>query len=129
MILTISPREAAAAAKKILGFYPEIPASDPKGFAAGLVATLAIFPLAVIDQAVDPVSGIPAKIKFLNLAAMRELLDEWDDEYRRAMKRREPKPKALPEPPRDPVEDERIVKGLRELSAHLTRGFGPGTSS
>lgn len=89
--------------------------------------TLSIFPQAVIDQAVDPVSGIPAKIKFLNLAAMRELLDEWDDEYRRHLKRHEPKPLALPEPPRDPEEDARIVKGLRELSAHLTRGMGPSS--
>ncbi len=91
--------------------------------------TLSIFPQAVIDQAVDPVSGIPAKIKFLNLAAMRELLDEWDDEYRLALKRREPKPLALPEPPRDPEEDARIVKGLRELSAHLTRGMEPSTTT
>jgi hypothetical protein len=127
MILKISPQEAAAAAKKILGYYPEIPASDPKGFAAGLVATLSIFPPAVIDQAADPVSGIPAKIKFLNLAAIRELLEEWDDEYRRALKRREPKPKALPEPPRDPEEDARIAKGLRDLAEHLKRGFGPST--
>src|SRR6185369_15628317 len=97
MISTISQREAAAAAKRLLGFYPEIPASDPKEFAAGLVATLSIFPPAVIAQAVDPVSGIPPKIKFLNLAAMRELLDEWDDEYRRMLKRHEPRPKALPE--------------------------------
>jgi hypothetical protein len=115
--------------QEILGYYPEIPASDPKQFAAGLVKTLSIFPPTVIAQAVDPVSGIPAKIKFLNLAAMRELLDGWDDEYRRALKRREPKPKALPEPPRDPEEDDRIVRGLRELSAHLTRGMGPSTAS
>lgn len=128
MISKISPQEAASAAKRILGFYPEIPASDPKGFAAGLVATLSIFPPAVIDQAVDPVSGVPAKIQFLNLAAIRKLLDEWDDEYRRMLKRHEPKPKALPEPSRDPEEDARIVKGLRELSAHLTRGMGPSTA-
>lgn len=127
MISTISPQQAAAAAKKILGFYPEIPASDPKGFAAGLVRTLLIFPQAVIDRAVDPVSGVPAKIEFLNLAKIRKLLDEWDDDYRLDLKRREPRPLALPEPLRDPEEDERIVKGLRELSAHLTRGMGPST--
>lgn len=129
MISAITPAAAAKAAEKILGFYPEIPASDPKGFAAGLVATLSIFPQAVIERAVDPVAGIPGKIKFLNLAAIRELLEDWDDDYRRELKRREPKPLALPEPPRDPEEDARIVKGLRELSAHLTRGMGPSTAT
>lgn len=126
MTSAISQAGAAKAAERILGFYPEIPASDPKGFAAGLVQTLSIFPQAVIDRAVDPVSGLPARIKFLNLAAMRELLDEWDEEYTDSLRRREPV-KALPEPPRDPVMDERIAKGLRELSEHLKSGFGPGS--
>lgn len=89
--------------------------------------TLLIFPPAVIAQAVDPVCGLPAKIKFLNLAAIRELLDEWDDEYRASLRRREPV-KVLPAPPRDPVMDAQIEKGLRELSAHLKSGFGPSTA-
>lgn len=126
MISVISPEEAAKATEQILGFYPEIPASDPKGFAAGLVKTLSNFPRAVIDRAVDPYSGIPGKIKFLNLAAIRELLDDWDDEYRRSIRRHEVL-KALPAPARDPEEDARIVKGLRELSAHMKSGFGPST--
>lgn len=126
MTSTITQAEAGRAAKQILGFYPEIPAADPQKFTAGLVATLSIFPKPVIDRAVDPVSGIPAKIKFLNLAAIRELLDEWDDEYRLALKRREPV-KALPEPPRDPEMEARIEKGLRELSDHLKSGFSPGS--
>jgi len=86
---------------------------------------LSNFPQAVIAQAVDPVCGIPARIKFLNLAAIRELLDEWDDEHRRYLKRREEKPKALPEPPRDPVADARIEQGLRQLSRRLERGLAP----
>lgn len=129
MISAISPPEAAKAAEKILGFYPEIPASDPKGFAAGLVQTLSIFPRAVIERAVDPVVGLPAKVKFLNLAAMRELLDEWADEHHRTERLREmASRKALPEPPRDPQAEKRISDGLKKLSEHLSRGLGPSTA-
>jgi hypothetical protein len=125
MTLIVTQQEAAAAAKRILGFYPEIPASDPHSFAAGLVQTLLIYPQPVVAQAVDPVIGIPAKIKFLNLAAIHELLDEWRDEYFLSLKRREPPPKALPEPPHDPEVAKRIEQGLRELSERLKSGFGP----
>lgn len=128
MISAISPQEAAKAAEKILGYYPEIPASDPQGFAAGLVQTLSIFPRAVIDLAVDPVAGIPAKVKFLNLATMRELLDRWADEYHATEKRRElASRKAIEPPPRDPQAEKRISEGFKKLSEHLERGFSPST--
>jgi hypothetical protein len=125
---TISPEHAAKAAKQILGFYPEIPASDPKCFAAGLVKTLSIFPAPVIARAVDPVMGIPGKIKFLNLAEIRELLDGWLDEHLADEDRRTRAARlALPPVPPDPEADGRVLKGLQELSAHLKSGFGPST--
>ena len=129
MISTISPEEAADAARKILGFYPTIPASDPKGFAAGLVKLLSTYPVPVIAQAIDPVIGLPGAVKFLNLAEMREHLDRWRDEYYASMERRaraQRKQIAAPPPP-TPEEDQRIRKGLDELVAHLKSGFSPST--
>lgn len=128
MTLTISPQKAAEATKKILGFYPEIPASDPKGFTAGLVQTLLIFPPAVIDRAVDPVQGIPAKVQYLNLAKIRKHLDEWAEEYFEGEKRREiAQRKRLPEPPRNLEAEKRIGEGLAQLAEQLKRGIGPST--
>lgn len=128
MTSPISPAEAAKAAEKILGFYPEIPASDPKGFAAGLVKTLSIFPRGVIARAADPVSGIPAQVQYLNLAKIRKCLDEWADEYFETEHRRQiAERKRLPEPPRDPEADKRIGEGLTQLVEHLKRGIGPST--
>jgi hypothetical protein len=122
----ISTEQAAKAAKQILGFYPEIPASDPKGFAAGLVATLSIFPQAVIDRAVDPVHGLPSKVAYLNLAQMRKHLDGWLEEFWTEHDRQERAArKALPEPPRDPEAEARIAAGLKELAEQLKRGIGP----
>jgi hypothetical protein len=122
----ISTEQAAKAAKQILGFYPEIPASDPKGFAAGLVATLSIFPQAVVDRAVDPVHGLPSKVAYLNLAQMRKHLDGWMEEFWTEHERQERAArKALPEPPRDPEAEARIAAGLKELAEQLKRGMGP----
>src|SRR4051812_21790745 len=129
MTSTTTPQAAAAAAKTILGFYPEIPASDPRGFAAGLVAMLSTFPSSVIDRAVDPVNGIPAKVSYLNLATIRKHLDAWADEFYEAQRRREiANRKRLPEPPRDPEMEARIAKGLRELADQMRSGFSPSTA-
>ena len=129
MTLNISQQEAATAAKQILGFYPEIPASDPRSFAAGLVQTLSIFPRAVIERATDPITGIPSRVKFLNLAEIREILEEWRGEYLDHLARVEiATRKALPAPPPESEEmRERVAKGLKELSDQLKSGFGPST--
>jgi hypothetical protein len=130
MISTISPTEAAAAAKKILGYYPEIPASDPKQFAAGLVKTLSIFPPTVIAQAVDPVQGLPAKVAYLNLAQMRKHLDAWAEEWQEDCRRQEiASRKRLAEPPRDPQAEHRISEGFAKLKLQLERGIGPSTAA
>lgn len=129
MTSNISPQRAAEAAKKILGFYPEIPASDPKGFTAGLVQTLLIFPPEVIDRAVDPVQGLPAKVIYLNLASIRKHLDAWAEEHWEHVQRLErANRKRLPEPPANPEMQERISRGFDELVAQLKRGIGPSTA-
>ena len=118
----ISQQEAAAAANRILGFYDTIPAADPKAFAAGLAATLMIFPREVIERAVDPVSGIPAKVGYLNLAAIRQKLDEWQSEYLQHLERTKPVVREI-EAPRDPEADERMAEKFKQLAVRLASGL------
>src|ERR1035437_4927579 len=120
---------AAKAARRILGFYDTIPATDPKAFAAGLVEILSNYPTAVIDRAANP-SGIAGHVAYPNLAKMREFLDVWLNEYLIEQERfARANRQALPEPtPNDPEMDKRVLKGLQELSAHLKSGFNPSTA-
>ena len=128
MTSTTSPQVAAEATKKILAVYDTIPASDPQQFAAGLMATLLIFPQAVVTKAADPVHGIPSKVSYLNLAKMRAWLDEEAEQYWAHQNRVErANRKALPEPEVDPEERKRVSEGLRELVNHLKSGFSPST--
>lgn len=130
MISTTSPQVAAEATKKILALYDTIPASDPQQFAAGLMATLLIFPPAVVTKAADPVHGIPARVSYLNLAKMREWLDKEAEQYWTEQNRIERgNRKALPEPEIDPEERKRVSEGLRDLVQHLKSGFGPSTAA
>lgn len=121
----ISRQEASAAASRILKFYDTIP-GDPEIFAAGLAATLLIFPRPVIARSVDPVQGIPGAVTFLNLAKIREKLDAWSSEWHIDQDRLErANRKALPEPTPDPEERKRIYEGLKKLSDHIGSGFNP----
>lgn len=125
---SVTTQQAATAAKRILGFYNDIPATDRKAFAAGLVQTLSIYRQSVVDRAADPVDGIPGKIKFLNLAAIRECLDDWsaEDHERRALIESKNRP-ALPAPQENPEMEARVHAGIKGLSARLTRGMGPSS--
>jgi len=93
------------------------------------VQTLLIFPREVIDRAVDPVQGIPAKVTTLNLARIRAVLDTFAEEYWEQQQRIErANRKRLPEPLENPEVKERIARGLRELVTQLKRGTGPSTA-
>lgn len=116
-----SQQDAAAAATRILGFYDTIPAAEPKAFAAGLAAMLMIYPRSVIERAVDPVGGIPARVKFLNLATIRELLDGWHSEAIRFERLTAPVPKQI-EAPRDKAADARMAEKFQKLVAELAEG-------
>jgi hypothetical protein len=94
------------------------------------VATLSIFPQAVIDRAVDPVEGLPGKITYLNLAQMRKHLDAWADEYYEREQRRERASRmALDAPPIDPQMQKRVSDGFEKLVSQLKRGIGPSTQT
>jgi len=79
---------------------------------------LMIFPRNVIERAVDPVSGVPAKVKFLNLAAIRELLDGWHSDAMRFERLSAPVQKQI-EAPRDPEADARMAAKFQKLAAEL----------
>jgi len=120
---------AAQAAERLIGFYPTIQASDPKIYAAGLVQLFSRYPEHLVAEAVDPVNGLPGECDYLpTIAKVKAFLDpRWRREQQMLEMKRRFETKRLPEPPRDPEEDARIVQGLKDLSAHLTRGFGPST--
>lgn len=116
----ISQKEAATAAKAILDFYPDIPASDPKRFVAGLAALLSTYPAPVIARAVDPRGGVPANVEFLNLAKIKKLLDGWYDEhYQDVQRQRLATTRRLSEPMPDPEAKDRVRTGFAKLSSIL----------
>lgn len=95
---------------------------------AGLVQTLSIYPLAVVERATDPVNGLPSVCERLNLAAIRKHLERWAVEHHEHMQRVERAARRqLEAPPVDPVMRERVGAGLRELAEQLKRGVGPST--
>lgn len=118
---------AAQAAETLIGYYPTIQASDPKIYAAGLVKLLSRYPEHLVSEALEPATGLPSLHDFPpTMKQVREFLEpRWlREQHMREMKRRFETPR-LPEPPRDPVEDAKIEQGLRQLSAHLSKGLVP----
>jgi hypothetical protein len=112
---------AAQAAERLIGFYPTITASAPKIYAAGLVQLFSRYPEHLVAEAIDPVNGLPAECDNLpSIAKVKSHLEprllSWQktqDKIERA------KRKPLPEPPRDPQVEHRIVEGFKKLSARL----------
>jgi hypothetical protein len=122
-------RTAAEAAETLIGYYPTIQASEPKIYAAGLVQLFSRYPEHLVAEAIDPVDGLPGECDYLpTIAKVKAFLDpRWRrEQHMLEMKRRFETPR-LPEPARDLEEDKRIETGLRKLSEHLGRGFGPST--
>ncbi len=122
----LSPKEAAV---RLIGFYPTITASDPEIYAAGLVHIFSHYPAHLVTEAVNPLKGLlslhdfPPSMKqvkeFLEPRHQKEIRDA-EAELRFARKR-------LPAPERDPEVDRKIEAGLRQLSAHLAKGFSPSS--
>lgn len=118
---------AAEAAEKLIGYYPQIMASDPKIYAAGLVQLFSRYPEHLIAAALDPATGLPGECDYLpTIAKVKAFLEpRWIREQHMLEMKRRFETKRLPEPPRDPVEDAKIEKGLRQLSEHLSKGLAP----
>lgn len=124
-----SPATAAEAAAQLIGYYPTIQASDPKVYATGLVQLFSRYPEHLVAEAIDAVNGLPGECDYLpTIAKVKAFLEP---RWRREVQMQEMKNRfsrlRLPEPERDPAEDAKIEEGLRQLSARLAAGFGPGT--
>jgi hypothetical protein len=78
----------------LFDFYPLAKPSEADGFIAGCVAILAHYPPEVIAVVVDPVRGLPSKLKFMPTiadikeACESEAKEQWEREDRRARWRR-----------------------------------------
>ncbi len=120
-------RMAAEAAETLIGYYPTISASDPKIYAAGLVKLFSKYPEHLVAEAIDPDTGIPGECDYFpSIAKVKAFLEpRWLREQHMIEMKRRFETKRLPEPPRDPVEDANVEKGLRKLSEHLSRGLAP----
>lgn len=69
---------AAKVVQRLCGFYPQSGASDPRIFAAGLITLIAEYPKQIIENLLSPISGIPAKFKFLpSIAETKEVCERY----------------------------------------------------
>lgn len=67
---------AAKAAERLFSYYPQTAASDPVIFMTGLVELFCAYPAVVVESLLSPISGIPAKFKFMpSIAEIKEVLD------------------------------------------------------
>ncbi len=63
--------------ERLYGYFPRTAASDPEIFTVGLLQLLATYPQSTIESMLSPISGLPAKHKFLpSIAEIREWLEE-----------------------------------------------------
>lgn len=59
-----SPQEALAQAEKLVGCWPHARPPDPKTYSAALSATLAGYPLGVVQECCDPRTGLARDREF-----------------------------------------------------------------
>ena len=115
---------AGRAVDALIDFVPLPDVGEPKRFIAALVAIFSEYAEPVIERAVDPVKGIPARLKVLRLASVREILDEINAPFQREMQRaaaRKAAELALPPPSRKrtPEEQARIDKQVANARRDL----------
>ena len=112
---------ATEAAERLIGFYPTITASNPKVYAAGLVKLFSNYPEHLVEEAVDPVNGLPGECDYLpTIAKVKAFLEPRRRNFERMQELRDRAGrKRLPEPPRDPEADARIEEGFKKLIGRL----------
>lgn len=115
---------ASEAAERLIGFYPQILASDPKVYAAGLVQLFSQYPEHLVAEAIDPVNGLPGECDFLpTIAKVKAFLEPRRCNFERMQElRNRASRKRLPEPERDPDHDERMFSKFKTLGECLGKG-------
>jgi hypothetical protein len=91
------------------------------------VAVFSIYAPHHLAKAVDPLSGLPSLYDFPpTMKQVREFLEPMAAREREVAEReRRRQQQMLPAPARDPDEEKYVMDGLRKLSDHLAKGFGP----
>lgn len=112
-------RVAKLAADRLLGFYPTINASDPQIYLAGLVQVFCRYPEHLIEEAVDPVHGLPSICDYLpTIAKVKGFLEpRWQNMERQRVMLERFNTKKLPEPEHKP--DPKVIEGFQKLKARL----------
>jgi hypothetical protein len=87
------------------------------------------YPAHLVEEAVNPAVGLPSLHDYPpSMKQVKEFLEpRHQKEIRDAETNARFNRKRLPAPPRDPEHDKRMEEGLRQLSAHLAKGFSPGS--
>lgn len=96
-------------------------------FTAGLVQVLLSYPLAVVERAMDPVTGIPGIVERydLTLARIRKHMDQWAAERAAELARigRENAPRITKVEP-TAEEKQRVNEGFAKLKLNLMAASG-----
>lgn len=70
-------KQGEQAARMLMGFYPAREVNDPAAFARGMTAMMAAYPLDFVRRVVDPVNGLPSRLKWLpTLADVKAALEQ-----------------------------------------------------
>src|SRR5271169_7258112 len=75
----IGTKAAMKAAQRLCGYFLQSAATDPQIFITGLVQLFSSYPLTTIEAVLSPISGIPAKHKFM--PSIAEIHEECEDRY------------------------------------------------
>lgn len=121
-----SPQAALRAAKQLVGCYPHSRPPEPETYAGALAAVLAQYPLGVVEECVDPRTGLAREREFPPTVAA---VVEWCDRrlaFHQAFAAYVP---AIPPPPDIEYSDEHrqgMLARLSQLMHDIFDGKGDG---
>lgn len=96
---TILQTEYVRAAKLLLGCYRTGDANDPEVYVSAVVRVLSNYPIEIVQRVVDPVTGLPSKVKWLptipeilsaceEIAGVQRRTAEYDERSKRQFEER-----------------------------------------
>lgn len=109
------------AARMLLGCYRSGDANDPEVYTSAVVRVLSVYPLDVVYQVVDPVGGLPGKLKWLpTIPEIKDACEAIDGFNRRMRERDERIERQLAE--REDEEERRTRPSYEELQRRCAAG-------
>ena len=97
------------AARLLLGCYRSGDANDPDVYIAAVVRVLSGYPLDVVQRAIDPLTGIPSRMKWLptipeirtqceEIHGIQRRIKEYEERSKQQLQERAARETSLPEP-------------------------------